>query len=119
MIRHSAALPACILALAFFTLAHADATKVSFGGAPDKAYMQKIWDAWATGDPANAAHFYARGAHVFLDIAPLKYDSACGDQWHTCTSVAALSVSSGQRPLFSQKWRMSSSCRPLVSGANR
>src|ERR1700730_9770955 len=51
--------------------------------------------------------------------APLKYDSACGDQWHTCTSVAALSVSSGQRPLFSQKWRMSSSCRPLVSGAHR
>lgn len=42
-------------------------------GAPDKALMQKIWDAWSTLDPANAAPFYASGQHVFFDIAPLKY----------------------------------------------
>ena len=44
-------------------------------GAPDKALMQKIWDAWSTLDPANAAPFYASGQHVYFDIAPLKYGS--------------------------------------------
>lgn len=37
--------------------------------------MQKIWDGWATLDPANVAQFYAKGPHVFFDIAPLKYNS--------------------------------------------
>src|SRR5215471_8992952 len=49
--------------------------KSTAGPAPDKAYLQKIWDGWATLDPANTAKFYARGKHVFFDIAPLKYDS--------------------------------------------
>jgi ketosteroid isomerase-like protein len=44
-------------------------------GAPDKAYMQKIWDGWGTLDPANVANFYASGPHTFFDIAPLKYRS--------------------------------------------
>ena len=44
-------------------------------GSPDKALLQKIWDAWSTLDPANAAQFYASGAHVFYDLAPLKYDN--------------------------------------------
>jgi len=44
-------------------------------GAPDKAYMQKIWDGWSTLNPDNTAQFYAKGAHVFFDIAPLKYNS--------------------------------------------
>ena len=43
--------------------------------APDKAYLQKIWDGWATLDPANTAKFYATGPHTFFDIAPLKYNS--------------------------------------------
>ena len=47
----------------------------SAAGIPDKAYLQKIWDAWSTLDPANPAPFYASGPHVFFDIAPLKYDS--------------------------------------------
>jgi ketosteroid isomerase-like protein len=42
-------------------------------GAPDKSYMQKIWDAWGTLEPANAAKFYASGPHTFFDIVPLKY----------------------------------------------
>lgn len=42
---------------------------------PDKALIQEIWDAWNTMDPANAAKYYDPGAaHVFFDIAPLKYD---------------------------------------------
>jgi len=43
--------------------------------APDKAYLQKIWDGWSTLDPANTAKFYATGPHAFFDIAPLKYAS--------------------------------------------
>jgi ketosteroid isomerase-like protein len=49
--------------------------KKSSGPVPDKAYLQKIWDGWATLDPANTAQFYAPGQHTFFDIAPLKYDS--------------------------------------------
>ena len=51
------------------------AKKSSAGPAPDKAYLQKIWDGWGTLDPANTAKFYATGAHTFFDIAPLKYNS--------------------------------------------
>jgi ketosteroid isomerase-like protein len=43
--------------------------------APDKAYLQKIWDGWASLDPANVAQFYAQGPNTFFDIAPLKYSS--------------------------------------------
>jgi ketosteroid isomerase-like protein len=44
-------------------------------GVPDKALMQRIWDAWATLDPRNAAQFYDRGLDdVFFDITPLKYN---------------------------------------------
>ncbi len=50
-------------------------TKKSAGPAPDKAYLQKIWDGWATLDTANVAGFYATGPHTFFDIAPLKYGS--------------------------------------------
>jgi ketosteroid isomerase-like protein len=51
------------------------ATAKAAGGSPDKAHLQKIWDAWSTLDPANAAQFYASGPHVFFDLAPLKYGS--------------------------------------------
>ena len=50
-------------------------TKKAAGPAPDKAYLQRIWDGWSTLDPANVAKFYATGPHVFFDIAPLKYNS--------------------------------------------
>src|ERR1700733_13360819 len=69
----------------------------------------------------SAAHDRGvRGVHPAwpADAFP-EYDGAGRDQRHAGTSVAALGVSSGQRPLFSQKRRISSSCRPLVSGAKR
>src|SRR5690348_9990859 len=44
-------------------------------GAPDKAYLQKIWDGWSTLDPANVNQYYVSGPHTFFDIAPLKYKS--------------------------------------------
>ena len=43
--------------------------------APSKALMDAIWAGWSTGNPANVAKYYAKGSHVFFDIAPLKYDS--------------------------------------------
>ena len=43
-------------------------------GAPDAAWLQTVWDAWNTMDPANAAKFYDKSPHdVFFDIAPLQY----------------------------------------------
>lgn len=43
-------------------------------GAPDAALMQKIWDAWSTLDPANAAQFYDKSPNnVYFDITPMEY----------------------------------------------
>jgi ketosteroid isomerase-like protein len=69
-----------LICLLVFTLGVAAQTKKSTkkssaGPAPDKAHLQKIWDGWATLDPANTAKFYASGPHTFFDIAPLKYNS--------------------------------------------
>lgn len=64
----------CLLALTVSALAK-PARKSVTSPAPDKAYMQKIWDGWSTLDPANTAQFYATGPHTFFDIAPLKYNS--------------------------------------------
>ena len=60
------------------TLSFADTKKPAAkpaGTAPDKAYLQKIWNGWGTLDPANVAEYYATGPHTFFDIAPLKYTS--------------------------------------------
>jgi len=68
----------CLIALALCGAAQtkkASSKKMAAGPAPDKAYMQKIWDGWATLDPANVAQYYATGPHTFFDIAPLKYNN--------------------------------------------
>ncbi len=49
--------------------------KTATGPAPDKAYLQKIWDGWELLDPSRQAAFYAKGPHLFFDVAPLKYAS--------------------------------------------
>lgn len=68
----------CLLALTLSGFAQTKKSTVrksAAGPAPDKAYLQKIWDGWGTLDPANTAKFYATGPHTFFDIAPLKYNS--------------------------------------------
>lgn len=75
MINRRLVLSLCILALTLPTFAQKTSKKTSEAGAPDKALMQKIWDGWATLDPANVDQFYAKGDHTFFDIAPLKYSS--------------------------------------------
>ncbi len=73
--RALAALMIMMLVTSFGLAQTKKATAKAASGAPDNAHLQKIWDAWSTLDPANAAHFYASGTHVFFDIAPLKYNS--------------------------------------------
>jgi ketosteroid isomerase-like protein len=68
----------CLLALSLsgFAQMKKSPMKKSAGPAPDKAYLQKIWDGWSTLNPGNVAKYYATtGPHVFFDIAPLKYSS--------------------------------------------
>ena len=68
----------CLLTLTLFSFAAPPKTapkKSSVGPPPDKAFLQKIWDGWATLDTANVAKFYASGPHTFFDITPLKYGS--------------------------------------------
>lgn len=76
MKRYSRVLLTCF-ALIAVTSAATDKSgeKKASPSAPDKAYLQKIWDGWSTLDPANVAQFYASGPHTFFDIAPLKYSS--------------------------------------------
>ncbi len=71
------ALAVCIMIPGFTQAGFAQkGTKASTGaGAVDKAYLQKIWDGWASLDPAAVKQYYAQGPHVFFDIAPLKYGS--------------------------------------------
>ena len=68
---------ASLLALSLVTRAQEKPThkKTAGGGNVDKAYLQKIWDGWATLNPDNTAQFYAKGPHMFFDIAPVKYNS--------------------------------------------
>jgi len=42
---------------------------------PDKAYLQKLLDGWATGNPNGQTQYYAQGQLLFFDEAPLKYNN--------------------------------------------
>ena len=76
MLKRFLTVSLCLFAIALSAVAQAKKSpKTSAGPAPDKAYLQKIWNGWATLDPANTAKFYASGPHTFFDIAPLKYNS--------------------------------------------
>jgi ketosteroid isomerase-like protein len=111
-------------------------TKVSAAGAGavDKAYLDKIWDGWATLDAAAQKQYYAQGPHVFFDIAPLKYgnwdeyqvgvgkdlarykaarftvnDDAqihkSGDAyWITATVASDMTLKSGKREMTTFRW---------------
>ena len=76
MRKHLLAVFLCLFALILSGAAQTKSpVKKPAGPAPDKAYLQKVWDGWSTMDPANVAKFYATGPHAFFDIAPLKYAS--------------------------------------------
>ena len=77
MLNRTCALLLCLLTLTLTMVGQSSkpATHKSSSPAPDKAYLQKIYDGWSTLDPANVAKYYATGPHTFFDIAPLKYGS--------------------------------------------
>jgi len=67
----------CVLyfVLSAVQLGHSQNAQTASSYADFKALMQRVWDAWSSGDPANAAPFYSKGAdHVFFDVTPVKYD---------------------------------------------
>lgn len=52
------------------------ATKSDTVAPVDRAYLQSIWDGWASDDIEKQGRFYAEGTrHLFFDVAPLKYNS--------------------------------------------
>jgi len=74
----AAVLAACVLvtsiALAQGVAPAKDAAQPS--GAPDRALVQRILDAWSTLDPDNVKQYYDQGpTNVFYDVAPLKFVS--------------------------------------------
>jgi len=78
MMKRLLTLSLCLLAVTLSGFAQSKKSamkKPAAGPAPDKAYLQKIWDGWATLNPDNVAQYYAKGPHIFFDIAPLKYNS--------------------------------------------
>jgi ketosteroid isomerase-like protein len=104
------------------------------GGAVDHAYLQKIWDGWATLGAEGQKQYYAQGLHVFFDIAPVKYASwdeyqrgvsqelasykaakftvnddaeihNCGDvYWITATVASDMTQKSGKRDMATFRW---------------
>jgi len=75
MLKRLITVSLCLIALSAAAQTKKSPMKKATGPAPDKAYLQKIWDGWSTLDTANVAKFYATGPHTFFDIAPLKYNS--------------------------------------------
>jgi ketosteroid isomerase-like protein len=69
------------------------ATKPAAASTVDKAYLQKIWDGWATLDAAGQKKYYAQGPHVFFDDEPLKYSS--WDEYQATTTKEFAEYKSG------------------------
>jgi ketosteroid isomerase-like protein len=65
----------CVMFFCGSSIAGNPKSSASQPDVPSKVYLQKIWDAWATLDPAQEAQFHAQGPHVFFDESPLKYNN--------------------------------------------
>jgi len=80
MHKHFGVTSSCLIVLGLLCLtlsgeAQSKKSSARAGTIPEKAYLQKIWDAWATLDPAQEAQFHAQGPNTFFDESPLKYNS--------------------------------------------
>lgn len=134
MVRRLFTVLLCVAVVSLPAFAGPKKAAAMSAGVPDKALMQKIWDGWATLDPANVAAYYATGPHTFFDIAPVKYDSweeyqegvkkviadfksasftinddavvhSHGDlAWGTATLKSDLTEKSGKRDLATMRW---------------
>jgi ketosteroid isomerase-like protein len=65
----------CLLSLTTFAQKKTHKATSAAGTGVTKDYLQKIWNGWAALNPPEQAQYYAKGPHVFFDIAPLKYDN--------------------------------------------
>ena len=65
----------CTALSILFAFSLTAAAQSKSASAPDAAWMQKVWDAWNTLDPANAAQYYddKSPGNVYFDLAPLQY----------------------------------------------
>ncbi len=84
MVRRIAAAVAAVVLVASFALAQGQpaAKKTApkgvavAAGAPDKAMLQTVLDAWASMNTDNVAKYYDQApTDVFYDVAPVKYVS--------------------------------------------
>ena len=87
------------------------------GAAPDKTYLQKIWDGWSTLDPSNVAEYYADEykagvVKVLADYKAAKFtvnDDAeihpAGQYaWVTATVKEDMTQKSGKREMGNFRW---------------
>ena len=93
MRKYSSLSALCCLILVTTSVSRAQATTAK-SPIPDAAYLQKIWDGWATLNAANQTPFYAQGPHTFFDEAPLKYGS--WKQFETGVDKILASIKSAQ-----------------------
>lgn len=65
----------CFFLLTFASAQGKSKAPAKAAGAPDKAILQKVMDAWVTMDISQPAKYYDQAPDdVFYDIAPLKYN---------------------------------------------
>jgi ketosteroid isomerase-like protein len=77
MQKHFRIISICLIVATLTLSSEAQSKKSSSktGQIPDKAYVQKIWDGWATLDAAQEWQFHAQGPNTFYDESPLKYNN--------------------------------------------
>ena len=75
MFKRFLAVSLCLITLAAAAQTKKSAMKKAAPSPPDKAFLQTVWNGWASLNPESVAKYYATGPHVFFDIAPLKYNS--------------------------------------------
>ena len=80
------ALATCVTIAGFPRASSAQRAKkaTNESAAVDRAWLQKIWDGWATLDADGQRRYYAQGPHVFFDVSPLQYGS--WDQYQSTVS---------------------------------
>jgi ketosteroid isomerase-like protein len=76
--KRTVALLVCFAVLTLSGFAQKKSAEKKSSAAPaglNKAYLQKIWDGWGSLDGTKQEEFYAKGPHLFFDVAPLKYSN--------------------------------------------
>ena len=112
MLKRSLAVLLCLCVIALSAVAQTKkpaAKKASAGAAPDKAYLQKIWDGWSTLNPANTAQvmlglqgqagvpYVIQSSTNLVSWSPVSTNTPTGSMLSITNPVAA--------PVPAQFWR--------------